>query len=107
MGTPCQCVALSKFLGGDNEKLTLCDFICRGVNAPNAYMAYLQELEERYQSEIQKVWFKIRNMVGIILELKLYLRMERSIMHREMMIRLCTGTLKRTEFVYEILLQSM
>ena len=58
VGTPCQCVALSKFLGGDNEKLTLCDFICRGVNAPNAYMAYLQELEERYQSEIQKVWFK-------------------------------------------------
>ena len=58
VGTPCQCVALSKFLGGDNEKLILCDFICRGVNAPNAYMAYLQELEERYQSEIQKVWFK-------------------------------------------------
>ena len=37
VGTPCQCVALSKFLGGDNEKLTLCDFICRGVNAKRLY----------------------------------------------------------------------
>lgn len=57
-GTPCQCAGLKKYLGRKHEKLILCDFICRGVNAPAAYQAYLNELKEKYGSEIKKVWFK-------------------------------------------------
>lgn len=87
--------------------MTLCDFICRGVNAPNAYMAYLQELEERYQSEIQKVWFKNKKHGWNHFGTKIIFANGEEYYAQRMMIRLCTGTLKRTEFVYEILLQSM
>lgn len=57
-GTPCQCAALHHYVGEYRENLLLCDFICRGVNAPRAYRAYLQELEERFGSRIVRVWFK-------------------------------------------------
>ncbi len=57
-GTPCQCAGLKAFLGRDCENLYLCDFICRGVNAPNVYLAYLRELEQRYGSPVKQVWFK-------------------------------------------------
>lgn len=57
-GTPCQCAGLRAFLGKAYPQLYLCDFICRGVNSPVAYQAYLRELEEQYQSKVRRVWFK-------------------------------------------------
>lgn len=57
-GTPCQCAGLRAYLGKDDPNLYLCDFICRGVNSPLIYKAYLRELEERYGSKIKQVWFK-------------------------------------------------
>lgn len=58
VGTPCQCVALQKLVGQQDEHLYLCDFICRGVNAPRAYQQYLQALEQQYHSKVKAVWFK-------------------------------------------------
>ena len=58
VGTPCQCAALKQVLGKEYDRLLLCDFICRGVNAPAAYLAYLHDLEEKYRSKIVRVWFK-------------------------------------------------
>ena len=58
VGTPCQCAALNIFLGQKYDHLYLCDFICRGVNSPKVYLAYLKELERTYRSPIKQVWFK-------------------------------------------------
>lgn len=58
VGTPCQCAALQRGLRKEYRQLLLCDFICRGVNAPVAYLAYLHGLEEQYCSKIARVWFK-------------------------------------------------
>ncbi len=57
-GTPCQCAALQMLTKNKYDNLLLCDFICKGVNSPKAYEMYLQELEQKYNSEIQNVWFK-------------------------------------------------
>lgn len=57
-GTPCQCGALTAMLGREYDNLYLCDFICRGVNAPFVYRKYLDELEQKYQSKVKTVRFK-------------------------------------------------
>ena len=57
-GTPCQCAGLRAMLGRDTPNLLLCDFICRGINSPKAYQSYLDMLERRYDSSIEKVHFK-------------------------------------------------
>lgn len=58
VGTPCQCAGLRDFLQKEYASLFLCDFICRGVNSPKVYLAYLHELENRYGSPVKQVWFK-------------------------------------------------
>lgn len=54
-GTPCQIAALYQFLGRKCENLYLIDFICKGINSPKAYKAYLQELEKKYHSPVKSV----------------------------------------------------
>ena len=46
VGTPCQCAGLLGFLGGSNERLLLCDFVCHGVNSPLVHQRYIAEVEE-------------------------------------------------------------
>lgn len=58
VGTPCQGAGLKKFLNKEYDKLIVCDFICRGVNSPKAYIKYLEYLEQEYDSKVIKVWFK-------------------------------------------------
>lgn len=58
VGTPCQNTGLRNFLGKDYKNLFLIDFICLGVNAPNAYLKYLQYLEKNFKSKVKEVWFK-------------------------------------------------
>ncbi len=57
-GTPCQAAGLRSFLGRDEEKLYLCDFICRGITSPLIFREYLRDLERRYQSKAVSVWQK-------------------------------------------------
>jgi coenzyme F420-reducing hydrogenase beta subunit len=58
VGTPCQCAGLKSYLSRNYDKLFVCDFICRGVNSPTVYQAYLDELEENHNSKVERVWFK-------------------------------------------------
>ncbi len=58
VGTPCQNTGLINFLGKKYDKLYLVDFICLGVNSPEAYKKYLNFLEQKYNSKVKKVWFK-------------------------------------------------
>lgn len=58
-GTPCQMAALRSFLNKDYENLIIVDFICRGVNSPKVYRAYLDSLEKKYGSKV--VYVKAKN----------------------------------------------
>ena len=58
-GTPCQMAALRSYLGKDYENLIIVDFICRGVNSPKVYRAYLDSLEKKYGSKV--VYVKAKN----------------------------------------------
>ena len=58
-GTPCQMAALRAFLRKDYENLVIVDFICRGVNSPKVYRAYLDSLEKKYGSKV--VYVKAKN----------------------------------------------
>lgn len=58
-GTPCQMAALRSFLRKDYENLIIVDFICRGVNSPKVYRAYLDSLEKKYNSKV--VYVKAKN----------------------------------------------
>ncbi len=60
-GTPCQCAGISCYCQEHNvdiKNLYLIDFICRGANSPKVYRRFLNEMEERYQSNVKQVWFK-------------------------------------------------
>ena len=58
-GTPCQMAALRSFLHKDYDNLIIVDFICRGVNSPKVYRAYLDSLENKYNSRV--VYVKAKN----------------------------------------------
>ena len=58
-GTPCQMAALRAYLRKDYENLVIVDFICRGVNSPKVYRAYLDSLEKKYGSKV--VYVKAKN----------------------------------------------
>lgn len=58
VGSPCEIDGLCHYLGKEYDNLILCDFVCRGTNSPKAYLAYLKDLENRYQSKVKRVWFK-------------------------------------------------
>ena len=58
-GTPCQIAAIKAFLGEkDYENLYLMDFICRSINSPKAFKAYIDELEKNYNSKVIEVHLK-------------------------------------------------
>lgn len=57
-GTPCQCAAVSNFVGKDYENLYLIEFICLGVNSPTVFSGFLAELEKKYKSSIKYVQLK-------------------------------------------------
>lgn len=59
-GCPCQVAGLYAYLGMEYEKLVTIDFICRGVNSPKAYRAWLSEIEQYAGSKAVKVWFKYK-----------------------------------------------
>lgn len=57
-GSPCQVAGLLNYLGKKHDKLITFDFVCRGANSPKVYLKYLKMLEKKYDSKINKVWFK-------------------------------------------------
>ena len=59
-GTPCQIAALYAYLGKEYDNLYTIDFVCRGVNSPKAYRAWLSEIEVDNNTRINKVWFKYK-----------------------------------------------
>lgn len=60
-GTPCQNQALKVYLNFECENLYCLDFICRSINSPKAFKAYLEELENSYDSCVVEVQLKNKN----------------------------------------------
>lgn len=59
-GAPCQVAGLYAYLGKDYDNLFTMDFICRGMNSPKAFKAWLNEEEEKQGSKAVRVWFKYK-----------------------------------------------
>lgn len=60
-GSPCQVAGLYSFLGKEYSNLFTMDFICRGMNSPKAFKAWLNEIEKQTGSKVKKVWFKYKD----------------------------------------------
>ena len=59
-GSPCQIAGLYKYLKKDYDNLLTIEFICRGMNSPKAYKAWISEIEKKENKKIKKVWFKYK-----------------------------------------------
>lgn len=59
-GSPCQVAGLYSFLQKEYDNLFTMDFICRGMNSPKAFKAWLSEIVQKEESEVTKVWFKYK-----------------------------------------------
>lgn len=59
-GSPCQIAGLYKFLRKEYQNLLTIEFICRGMNSPKAYKAWLSEIENKNNKKVKKVWFKYK-----------------------------------------------
>lgn len=59
VGTPCQVSGLYSFLKKINiDKLYTADVICHGVPSPKVYRKYLNELKEKFDSNIKSISFR-------------------------------------------------
>lgn len=59
-GSPCQVAGLLKYLQKEYTNLLTIEFICRGMNSPKAYKAWLSEIENSENKKVKKVWFKYK-----------------------------------------------
>ncbi len=59
-GSPCQVAGLYSFLRDEYEYLFTMDFICRGMDSPKAFKAWISEIENKERSKVTKVWFKYK-----------------------------------------------
>lgn len=57
-GTPCQIEGLNAFLGKKYDNLACIDFICHGVPSPLVWKKYVEFLENKYHSKVEKVSFR-------------------------------------------------
>lgn len=57
-GTPCQNAAMKIYLGREEENIIYFDFICRSINSPLAFEAFVSELEYKYHSKVKSVHLK-------------------------------------------------
>lgn len=57
-GTPCQILALNRFLGKQYDNLYTTDVICVGVSSPGVWNDYLRQLEEENGDKVSEVIFR-------------------------------------------------
>lgn len=61
-GTACHVAGLYKYLGKDFKNLITCDFVCHGVPSPKVYQSYLNYIEQREKSKVEKFAFGYYNV---------------------------------------------
>ena len=60
VGTPCQCIALKRYLNKEYSNLTLVDFICHGVPSPAVWRKY--RTWRTCGKEIERISFRNKNL---------------------------------------------
>lgn len=58
VGTPCQVMGLSNFLGKPHENLLTVDFVCHGTPSPKALEMYVKSLEKQWDKRIKNIQFR-------------------------------------------------
>lgn len=56
-GTPCQCRAVSLYIGEDS-RLLLADLVCYGTPSPGIWKKYRGELEKAHKGKLTGFWFR-------------------------------------------------
>lgn len=67
-GTPCQVLALHKFLGKQYDNLYTIDMICVGVSSPGVWKSYVGQLERNEKSRVKEVIFRHKEIDGVVLK---------------------------------------
>lgn len=67
-GTPCQILALRKFLRKPYENLYTIDMICVGVSSPGVWKSYVEQLERNEKSKVKEVIFRHKEVDGVVLK---------------------------------------
>lgn len=67
-GTPCQILALHKFLGRQYDNLYTIDVICVGVSSPGVWKSYLKQLERENGSTIADIIFRHKEIDEVVLK---------------------------------------
>jgi coenzyme F420-reducing hydrogenase beta subunit len=57
-GTPCQIAGLYAYLQRDYDNLYTCDVLCHGVPSPKVFKMHIQNLEQKYHSQITNYRFR-------------------------------------------------
>lgn len=71
-GAPCQNAALASYLDKDYPNLYYMDFICRSINSPLAFRAYISELEASHGARAVRVHQKNKDLGWQSLATKVY-----------------------------------
>ena len=61
VGTPCQVMGLTNFLGKPQENLLTVDFVCHGTPSPLALEMYLQAEEKKYGKQAEGIGFRAKH----------------------------------------------
>lgn len=61
VGTPCQVMGLTNFLGKPHENLLTVDFVCHGTPSPLALEKYIQFAEAQYGKEAERLEFRAKH----------------------------------------------
>lgn len=56
-GTPCQCLALRKYLKKEYERLYIVDIVCHGVPSPLVWNHYLNDVSRKNNDDIKNISF--------------------------------------------------
>lgn len=67
-GTPCQVMALHKFLRKPYDNLYTIDMICVGVSSPGVWKSYVRQLEKNEKSKVKEVIFRHKEIDGVVLK---------------------------------------
>ena len=57
-GTPCQVAGLRAYINREDANLILLDLVCHGVPSPKLFEDYKAALSEKYESDIQNIYFR-------------------------------------------------
>lgn len=60
-GTPCQCSAISSFVGSKTNSLYLVDLVCHGVPAPLMWERYIYQKCKKNNISLRNVFFREKN----------------------------------------------